>query len=38
PRGRYASTLLASHGGRVVPVQVVAEAEKLLALKLQAPA
>lgn len=38
PRGQYASTLLASVGERVTPAQAVAEAEKLLALKLQAPA
>ncbi|MFC3324835.1 lipopolysaccharide heptosyltransferase I [Mesorhizobium cantuariense] len=38
PRGPYASTLLAVPGGRVMPAEVVAEAEKLLALKLQAPA
>ncbi|TPJ39639.1 lipopolysaccharide heptosyltransferase I [Mesorhizobium sp. B2-5-13] len=38
PRGPYASTLLAPAGGGVTPTEVVAEAEKLLALKLQAPA
>ena len=38
PRGQYASTLLAAPGERVTPEVVVAEAERLLALKLQAPA
>ncbi|MER8673291.1 MULTISPECIES: lipopolysaccharide heptosyltransferase I [unclassified Mesorhizobium] len=38
PRGQYASTLLATSGERLVPAQVVSEAEKLLALKLQAAA
>ncbi|TPL84476.1 lipopolysaccharide heptosyltransferase I [Mesorhizobium sp. B2-3-13] len=38
PRGPYASTLLAPAGRGVTPTEVVAEAEKLLALKLQAPA
>jgi heptosyltransferase-1 len=38
PRGPYASTLLAAHGGRVTPLEAVAEAEKQLGLKLQAPA
>ncbi|TPK40261.1 lipopolysaccharide heptosyltransferase I [Mesorhizobium sp. B2-5-4] len=38
PRGPYASTLLAPAGWGVTPTEVVAEAEKLLALKLQAPA
>ncbi|ESZ66155.1 MULTISPECIES: lipopolysaccharide heptosyltransferase I [unclassified Mesorhizobium] len=38
PRGQYASTLLAASGERLVPAQVVSEAEKLLALKLQAAA
>ncbi len=38
PRGQYASTLLALPGGRVTPAEAVAEAERLLALKLQAPA
>lgn len=30
PRGSYASTLLAAPGGRVMPTEVVAEAERLL--------
>ncbi|RWC45777.1 MAG: lipopolysaccharide heptosyltransferase I [Mesorhizobium sp.] len=30
PRGSYASTLLAASGGRVMPTEVVAEAERLL--------
>ncbi|UVK46924.1 lipopolysaccharide heptosyltransferase I [Mesorhizobium sp. AR07] len=38
PRGPYASTLLATAGGRVAPADVVAEAERLLVLQLQAPA
>lgn len=38
PRGQYASTLLAAAGRRLAPADVVAEAEKLLALRLQAPA
>lgn len=38
PRGPYASTLLAAAGGRVTPAQVVAEVERLMALKSQAPA
>ncbi|KQU78741.1 lipopolysaccharide heptosyltransferase I [Mesorhizobium sp. Root102] len=38
PRGPYASTLLAVPREYVTPAKVVAEAEKLLALKLQAPA
>ncbi|MER8660078.1 lipopolysaccharide heptosyltransferase I [Mesorhizobium sp. M1148] len=38
PRGQYASTLLAAAGERLMPAQVVPEAEKLLALKLQASA
>ena len=38
PRGPYASTLLAAPGERVTPAKVMAETEKLLALKLRAPA
>ncbi|MGX9144317.1 lipopolysaccharide heptosyltransferase I [Mesorhizobium sp. 128a] len=38
PRGAYASTLLAAAGQRLTPVEVVAEAEKQLALKSRAPA
>jgi heptosyltransferase-1 len=38
PRGQYASTLLAASGERVTPAKVVVEAERLLNLKLQAPA
>ncbi|MFD1984843.1 lipopolysaccharide heptosyltransferase I [Mesorhizobium newzealandense] len=38
PRGQYASTLLAAPGERVTPAKVMAETEKLLALKLRAPA
>ena len=38
PRGSYASTLLAAPGGRVMPAEVVWEAEKLLALRSQTPA
>ncbi|MFC3208285.1 lipopolysaccharide heptosyltransferase I [Aquamicrobium soli] len=33
PRGPYSSTLLAKNGGHVTPAMVVAEAERLLALK-----
>ncbi|RUW58456.1 lipopolysaccharide heptosyltransferase I [Mesorhizobium sp. M7A.F.Ca.US.008.03.1.1] len=36
PRGQYASTLLAAPGERVMPAEVVAEAERLLALKVGA--
>ncbi|TPK72591.1 lipopolysaccharide heptosyltransferase I [Mesorhizobium sp. B2-4-15] len=32
PRGPYASTLLAAPGGRVVPAEVIAEAERLMEL------
>ncbi|MER8747774.1 lipopolysaccharide heptosyltransferase I [Mesorhizobium sp. M1050] len=38
PRGPYASTLLAAPGESVIPAEVVAEAERLTALKSQAPA
>ena len=38
PRGPYASTLLEAPGERVTPAKVMAETEKLLALKLRAPA
>ena len=38
PRGQYASTLLAASGERLTPAEVVAEAEKQLALKSRAPA
>jgi heptosyltransferase-1 len=38
PRGQYASTLLAAAGERLTPVEVVAEAERQLALKSRAPA
>jgi heptosyltransferase-1 len=38
PRGQYASTLLAASGQRLAPAEVVAEAEKQLALKSRAPA
>ncbi|TGQ36416.1 lipopolysaccharide heptosyltransferase I [Mesorhizobium sp. M00.F.Ca.ET.216.01.1.1] len=38
PRGPFSSTLLAVPGGRVTPAEVMAEAERLLALKSQAPA
>ena len=37
PRGQYASTLLAPAGGKVTPVEVVAEAERLLTLRSNAP-
>ncbi|TIM66509.1 MAG: lipopolysaccharide heptosyltransferase I [Mesorhizobium sp.] len=36
PRGPFSSTLLAAPGARVAPIEVVAEAERLLALKSQA--
>ncbi|MBZ9733067.1 lipopolysaccharide heptosyltransferase I [Mesorhizobium sp. CA18] len=38
PRGPFASTLLAPAGGRVTPAEVIAEAERLLALSSKAPA
>lgn len=38
PRGPYASTLLAAPGERIAPAKVVGEADRLLVLKLQAPA
>ncbi|TGQ71479.1 MAG: lipopolysaccharide heptosyltransferase I [Mesorhizobium sp.] len=38
PRGPYASTLLAPKGGQVTPAEVMAEAERLLELRSQAPA
>ncbi|TPN77492.1 lipopolysaccharide heptosyltransferase I [Mesorhizobium sp. CU2] len=38
PRGQYASTLLAPAGGRVAPAAVITEAERLLALRSEAPA
>ncbi|TPI47913.1 lipopolysaccharide heptosyltransferase I [Mesorhizobium sp. B2-9-1] len=38
PRGPFASTLLAPAGGRVTPAEVVAEVERLLALRSNAPA
>ncbi|UCI28399.1 lipopolysaccharide heptosyltransferase I [Mesorhizobium sp. B2-8-5] len=38
PRGKFASTLLAPSGGKVTPAEVVAEAERLLALRSNAPA
>ncbi|MER9302189.1 lipopolysaccharide heptosyltransferase I [Mesorhizobium sp. M0293] len=38
PRGPYASTLLAVRGGRVAPTDVMTEADRLLALRSQAPA
>ncbi|MES0002130.1 lipopolysaccharide heptosyltransferase I [Mesorhizobium sp. M0051] len=38
PRGPYSSTLLAAPGESVIPAEVVAEAERLTALKSQAPA
>ncbi len=38
PRGKFASTLLAPAGGRVAPAEVVTEAERLLALRSNAPA
>ncbi|TPO12733.1 lipopolysaccharide heptosyltransferase I [Mesorhizobium sp. B1-1-5] len=38
PRGPFASTLLAPAGGRVTPAEVMAEAERLLALRSEAPA
>ncbi|MEI9400967.1 lipopolysaccharide heptosyltransferase I [Mesorhizobium argentiipisi] len=38
PRGLFASTLLAPAGGRVTPADVIAEAERLLALRSNAPA
>ncbi|MER9296871.1 lipopolysaccharide heptosyltransferase I [Mesorhizobium sp. M0621] len=38
PRGPYASTLLAAPGGRVAPTDVMTEADRLLALRSQAPA
>lgn len=38
PRGPFASTLLAGPGGRVTALEAVAEADRLLALKLRAPA
>lgn len=38
PRGKFASTLLAGSGGRLTALEAVAEADRLLALKLRAPA
>ncbi|TIP39423.1 MAG: lipopolysaccharide heptosyltransferase I, partial [Mesorhizobium sp.] len=38
PRGKFASTLLAPPGGKVTPAEVVAEADRLLALSSKAPA
>lgn len=38
PRGPYASTLLAAPGESVIPAEVVAEAERLMARRSQAPA
>ncbi|MDX8480251.1 lipopolysaccharide heptosyltransferase I [Mesorhizobium sp. VK24D] len=38
PRGPFASTLQAPVGGKVTPVEAVAEAERLLALRSEAPA
>ncbi|WP_434723681.1 lipopolysaccharide heptosyltransferase I [Mesorhizobium sp. RIZ17] len=38
PRGKFASTLMAPTGGRVTPAEVMAEAERLLALNSRAPA
>ncbi|TPJ74121.1 lipopolysaccharide heptosyltransferase I [Mesorhizobium sp. B2-6-2] len=38
PRGPFASTLLAPAGGKVTPAEVVAEVERLLALRSNAPA
>ncbi|BCM21187.1 lipopolysaccharide heptosyltransferase I [Mesorhizobium sp. J8] len=37
PRGKFASTLLAPAGGKVAPAEVVAEAERLLTLRSNAP-
>ena len=38
PRGPFASTLLAPAGGKVTPTKVMAEVERLLALRSNAPA
>ena len=38
PRGPFSSTLLAAAGGRVTPSEVIAEAERQLALRSEAPA
>ncbi|MDX8520394.1 lipopolysaccharide heptosyltransferase I [Mesorhizobium dulcispinae] len=38
PRGPFASTLLAPAGGKVTPAEAVTEAERLLALRSEAPA
>ncbi|TIQ32044.1 MAG: lipopolysaccharide heptosyltransferase I [Mesorhizobium sp.] len=38
PRGPFSSTLLAPAGGKVTPTEVVEEAERLLALRSEAPA
>ncbi|MBZ9850725.1 lipopolysaccharide heptosyltransferase I [Mesorhizobium sp. CA14] len=38
PRGPFASTLLAPAGGRVTPAEVMAEVERMLALRSNAPA
>jgi len=38
PRGPFASTLLAPAGGKVTPTEVMAEVERLLALRSNAPA
>ncbi|TGP19173.1 MULTISPECIES: lipopolysaccharide heptosyltransferase I [unclassified Mesorhizobium] len=37
PRGPFSSTLLAPAGGKVTPAEVMAEAERLLALRSEAP-
>ncbi|MDG4902031.1 MAG: lipopolysaccharide heptosyltransferase I [Mesorhizobium sp.] len=37
PRGPYSSTLLAPAGGKVTPAEVMAEAERLLALRSETP-
>jgi heptosyltransferase-1 len=38
PRGPFSSTLLASAGGKVTPAEALTEAERMLALRSQAPA
>ncbi|RUX03073.1 lipopolysaccharide heptosyltransferase I, partial [Mesorhizobium sp. M2A.F.Ca.ET.037.01.1.1] len=38
PRGKFASTLLAPPGGKITPAEVMAEAERLLVLRSNAPA
>jgi len=38
PRGPFASTLLAPAGGKIAPTEVMAEVERLLALRSNAPA